>query len=157
MRCSAACEQVWNALIFYEQIGRRPPLPLRLLLPLPLRAEGSRSAAGDETRCVYDRGYLVKRMTRVAAPRYAGFIVVRQKIEIAHGIRLAGGSYRLRELDDGSTQIELETRYEGSLEPRWLWRRIEAAVCHAFHRHILRAIRREADEAEGASRRAALL
>jgi hypothetical protein len=141
MRCSATPTRVWDALLFYEQIRRRPPLLLRLLLPTPRRVEGGRATAGEESRCVYDRGFLIKRTTRVHSPSFYSFIVVRQRLEIPGGIRLSGGSYTLLPLEDGSTRIEVETRYLGFQRPRWLWRQIESAVCHAFHRHILRAIR----------------
>jgi len=129
--------------MFFEQIARRPPLYLRLLLPAPRRAEGRRSAVGDETRCVYEKGHLLKRVTEIAPGRRCGFEVVEQRLAIRGGIRLAGGSYTLRELPDGTTRVELETRYVASRRPRWLWRQIETAVCHAFHRHILSAMRRE--------------
>ncbi len=145
MRFFASPGQVWDGLMFYEQIERRPPLHLRLLLPAPMRAEGRRSAVGDETRCIYDKGHLLKRLTRIAPWRQCGFDIVEQNLAIGGGIRLTGGSYTLLELPGGSTRIELETRYVSSVRPRWLWRRIEAAVCHAFHRHILGAMRREVE------------
>ena len=145
MRFSASPGEVWDGLMFYEQIPRRPPLHLRLLLPVPMRAEGRRSAVGDETRCVYDKGHLLKRATGIDPWRHYAFDVVEQELAIGRGIRLTGGSYTLSELPGGSTRIELETRYVGSLRPRWLWRPIEAAVCHAFHRHILGAMRREVE------------
>ena len=129
--------------MFYEQIPFPPPLHLRLLLPTPMRAEGRWSAVGDETRCIYDKGHLLKRVTRIDPWRRYGFDVVEQKLAIGSGIRLTGGSYTLLALPDGSTRIGLETRYVSSVRPRWLGRRVEAAVCHAFHRHILGAMRRE--------------
>ena len=129
--------------MFYEQIPRRPPLHLRLLLPGPMRAVGRRSVVGDETLCVYDRGHLLKRVTRIEPRHHYGFDVVEQDLAIGRGVRLAGGSYTLRELPDGSTRIGLETLYVSPGRPRWLWGRVEAAVCHAFHRHILGAMRRE--------------
>lgn len=145
MKFSVSPGDAWDGLIFYEQIARQPPLHLRLLLPAPLRAEGRRSVVGDETRCVYEGGHLVKRVTRIDPRLHCGFDVVEQELAIGGGIRLTGGGYALRELPDGSTRIELETRYVSSRRPRWLWRRIEAAVCHAFHRHILGAMRREVE------------
>jgi hypothetical protein len=145
MRFLASPGEVWDGLMFYEQIPRRPPLHLRQLLPAPMRAEGRRSAVGDETRCVYDKGYLLKRATRIDPWRHYGFDVVEQELAIGRGIRLTGGSYTLLELPDGSTRIWLETGYVSSVRPRWLWRPIEAAVCHAFHRHILGAMRREVE------------
>jgi hypothetical protein len=143
MRFPASSRRAWDGLMFFEQIARRPPLYLRLLLPAPVRAEGRRSAVGDQTRCVYENGHLLKRLTEVIPERRCGFEVVEQRLAIRGGIRLAGGSYTLSGLPDGSTRVELETRYVALQRPRWLWRRIETAVCHAFHRHILGAMRRE--------------
>jgi hypothetical protein len=149
MRFSASPGQVWDGLMFYEQIPSRPPVHLRLLLPAPMRAEGRRAAIGDETRCVYDKGHLLKRVTRIDPWRHYGFDVVEQELSIPGGILLTGGSYTLFELPDGSTRIELETRCVGSVRPRWLWRRIEAAFCHEFHRHILGAMRSEVESPRG--------
>ncbi|HXJ83026.1 MAG TPA: hypothetical protein VMS64_30600 [Candidatus Methylomirabilis sp.] len=148
MKCSAPIERVWNALMFYEQIPHRPPLHLRLLLPVPLRAEGPRSAVGDETRCVYEGGHVVKRATRVDRWRSYRFDVVEQNLAIGGGIRLVSGEYRLSELPGGTTRIELETCYVGSRSPAWLWRAVEAIVCHLFHRHILGAIRQDVESAQ---------
>jgi hypothetical protein len=142
MRFRASPRQVWDRLTFYEQIRLSPPIYLRLLLPAPLRTEGRGAAVGDETKCVYDKGHLLKRVTRIDPWRHYGFDVVEQKLAVGRGIRLTGGSYTFLELPDGSTRIRLETRYVSSVRSLIL-RRIEAAVCHAFHRHILGAMRRE--------------
>jgi hypothetical protein len=141
MRIAAPVERIWDGLMFFEDIPRRPPLLLRLLLPAPIRAEGPRSAVGDETRCVYEGGSLLKRATRVDQRRHYAFEVAEQQLAVGAGIRLLGGGYTLRERPDGATGIELETRYLSPRRPAWLWRPIEAAVCHAFHRHILAAVR----------------
>jgi hypothetical protein len=155
VRFSASPGQVWNGLMYYEQIPYVPPLHLRLVLPAPVRTEGRRSSVGDETRCVYDRGHLLKRVTRIDPSRHYGFDVVEQDLAIGGGIRLMGGSYSLLELPDGSTRVSLETRYVGSTRPRWLARLVEAAVCHAFHRHILNAMRRQLESRGSEARLAA--
>jgi len=141
-RVRASAEEAWNSLMFYEEISGRPPLVVRLLLPEPLRTEGRAAAAGDETRCLYRGGHLVKRTTSVDRARRYCFQVVEQELSIGRGIRLVGGSYELEALSDGTTRLKIETRYVSPRRPRWLWKPIEAAVCHAFHRHILRAMRR---------------
>ncbi len=117
-----------------------------------MRVEGRRSHVGDETRCVYDTGYLLKRVTHVDPRRHYGFDVIQQELSIGAGIRLLGGSYDLLELPDGSTRVGLETRYVNSLRPRWLRRRVEAAVCRAFHRHILGTMRREMESRRSPAR-----
>lgn len=145
MRFAAKSERVWDGLIFFEQIPDRPALHLRLLLPIPVRTEGRKSNVGDEVRCVYQFGSLLKRVTRVDLGRHYGFDIVEQDLAIGGGIRLSGGSYTLRALPDGSTEVEVETRYVSRRRPHWLWSRVEAAVCHGFHRHILNAMKRDAE------------
>jgi len=144
MKFAASPEQAWDRLLFYEQIAERPPLHLRLLLPLPIRTEGRKSRVGDDTRCVYAGGHLLKRVTRIDRGRRYEFEVVEQHLTIGGGMRLVGGSYTLRDLPDGHAEVALETRYLSPKHPRWLWEPIEAAVCHAFHRHILGTMRRNA-------------
>jgi hypothetical protein len=134
-------DAVWDHLMFYEEIRERPPLYLRLLLPVPLRTEGRKSRVGDEAKCVYASGYLVKRVTRLDHGRCYEFDVAEQALRIGGSMRLQSGSYTLRALPDGRTSVMLETRYASAKRPQWLWRRIEALVCHAFHRYILSVIR----------------
>lgn len=140
---AAPPERVWSWLTYYEQIEERPPLVLRLLLPVPTRTEGKKSRVGDVARCLYNRGHLVKRVTAVESGRRLAFDVVEQALLVGRGLSLSGGAYGLREVARG-TEITLSTRYVSVRGPRWLWKPIEAAVCHAFHRHILRAMRRSA-------------
>ena len=148
MKFAASPEQAWGELIFYEQIAERPPLHLRLLLPLPIRTEGRKSEVGDDARCVYEGGHLLKRVTRIDRGRRYEFEVVEQDLTVGGGMRLLGGGYTLRELPDGRAEVALETRYVSPKHPRWLWKPIEAAVCHTFHRHILGTMRRNAESCD---------
>ena len=134
--------QVWRRLMYYEQIEERPPLHLRVLLPVPVKTVGRKSQVGDVARCEYEKGHLVKRVTRVDEGRCYAFEIVEQALEVGGGMRLSGGEYALREIP-GGTEVTLSTRYQSRRRPRWLWRPIEAAVCHSFHRHILRSMRKE--------------
>jgi len=143
----AAPQKLWERLLFYEQIDEPPPLHLRLLLPVPIETVGKKTEVGDEARCLYRGGHLVKRVTALEAPRRYAFEVVEQELEVGGGMRLSGGEYVLRELEPGRTELEVTTRYSSPKAPRWLWEPIEQAVCHSFHRHILNAMRREAEAA----------
>ncbi|HVY62506.1 MAG TPA: SRPBCC family protein [Planctomycetota bacterium] len=143
---AAPPERAWETLMFYEQLDERPPFYLRLLLPVPIRTEGRKSEVGDEALCLYEGGHLVKRVTEVARGRHYGFDVVEQKLAVGGGMRLQGGAYTLAPVADGAgTEMVAVTRYASPRRPRWLWRRVEAFVCHLFHRHILAAMRREAE------------
>ncbi len=151
MTFAASPAQAWHGLMFYEQIAERPPLHLRLLLPRPIRTEGRKSQVGDDARCLYVGGHLLKRVTRIDGGRYYEFAVVEQNLAIGGRMRLRGGAYTLRELPDGCTEVVLTTRYFSPNRPRWLWQPIEAAVCHAFHRYILGAIQRRVEPQDRAS------
>ena len=141
--------RVWESLMFFEQIERRPPLLLRLLLPAPLKTIGRKSEVGDEAACLYEGGRLIKRVTRVERGRLYEFSVARQELRFGGGIALEGGSYSLRALAGGRCELAAETRYRGARGPRLFWEPIEKFVCHAFHRYILSAI---GAAAEGAGR-----
>lgn len=130
-------QRLWETLMFYEQIPSRPPLMLRWLLPVPLGTEGRKSQVGDEALCRYERGHLVKRVTLVEPGRRYAFEVTEQELDLGGGMRLMGGEYALKALDDGATEITLVTRYTGQRRPRWFWRPVEATVGHMFHRYIL--------------------
>jgi len=147
----ASPAQVWNALRFYEQLAERPSWLLRALLPTPLRTDLRPWEAGVETRCLYEDGFVVKRLTHVEPPSRCEFEVVLQRLEIGRGIRLAGGLYGLSETPGRGTRLELQTRFESAARPREFWRPIEAAVCRIFHRHILASLRRELEREVKAS------
>jgi hypothetical protein len=145
MAFAAPATRVWNGLLFYEQIDERPPLYLRVLLPVPIGTEKTSSAVGTRVLCSYEGGHLVKRITEIDPRRHYGFDVVEQTLAIGGGLTLSGGGYSLRELPDGHTEVAVTTRYTGGRRPGWLWKPIEAAVCHLFHRHLLAAMRRKVE------------
>ena len=145
MAFAAPPERVWNGLMFYEQIDERPPLHLRLLLPVPIGTEKADPIVGAVVRCSYEGGHLLKRITELNPKRHYGFDVVEQTVAIGGGLSLSGGGYTLRELPGGHTEVAVTTRYVGGRRPSWFWKPVEAAVCHLFHRHLLAAMRRNVE------------
>lgn len=137
---------VWQGLMFYEEVGGRPPLHLRLLLPVPIRTEGKISEVGDEALCVYEEGHLLKRLTRIAPGDLYEFEVAEQALSVGGGMRLSGGRYSLSGLSDGQTEVSVETRYRSTKWPRWFWKPIEKVVCHIFHRYLLNSMRKKIEE-----------
>ena len=135
----ASCEAVWEALLFFEEINESLPFLLRALLPRPIGTDGCKSEVGAEVKCRYVGGHLLKRVTRVIHGRSYSFEIVEQNLGLT-GVRLLGGDYVLGRITTSQTRVALATRYESSNRPRWLCARLEAAVCHSFHRHILGAM-----------------
>jgi hypothetical protein len=134
--------------MFYESIEQPPPFYLQLMLPRPISTQGAKSAVGDQAICLYEGGRLLKRVTQIDHCRLYEFSVIEQHLVVGRGVRLCGGSYALRGLSMGRTELSITTRYSSGNRPRWLVRPIERWVCHVFHRHLLRSIKTKA-EAQG--------
>lgn len=136
----AAPGEVWSALMFYEEIAGDRPFLLRRFLPTPIATEGCKSTIGGEVKCRYVGGHLVKRATHIIQERNYSFEVVEQNLTL-RGIRLLGGNYTLHVQSEDCTRVALATHYTSLNCPRWVFGRLEAAVCHSFHRYILSAMR----------------
>lgn len=136
----AAADAVWDALMFYEEIAEDRPFLLRHFLPIPIGTQGCKSEVGSDVKCQYVGGHLLKRVTRIIRGNHYAFEVVEQNIALGR-IRLLGGDYSLRMLSKDRTRVALATHYASPNSPRWLFGRLEAAVCHSFHRYILSGMR----------------
>ncbi|MGE5207711.1 MAG: hypothetical protein ACM3KL_00115 [Alphaproteobacteria bacterium] len=135
----ATPDAVWDALMFYEEIAESRPFLLRRFLPTPIGTQGSKSQVGSDVKCQYVGGHLLKRVIRVVPAHNYAFEIAEQDLALG-GIRLMGGNYTLRVLSLDCTRVALTTHYASPHRPRWLFGRLEAAVCHSFHRYILSAM-----------------
>ena len=135
----------WDGIVFYEQVDYPPPLLLRLALPKPIRAEGRNDYVGAEQKCIYDRGYILKQITRRDPPRVLAFDVTSQHVHFEHDVELLDGAFLLDPMPDHRTRVTLVTRYQRLLRPDWLWRPMERAVVRSLHGHVLRGMRSKAE------------
>lgn len=126
--------------MFYEEVPKTRPFILRRFLPTPIGTEGCKSEVGGEVKCRYVDGHLLKRVTHIVRGHNYAFEIIEQNLALG-GIRLLGGEYTFCKLSEDRTRVALATRYASPNYPRWLFRRVEAAVCHSFHHYILNAMR----------------
>lgn len=140
IRLGASPETAWNCIMFYEEVPGRPPLPLRAVMPYPLRTEGQKNGIGAIVLCLYQGGNLVKRITAVDPPRFMQFQVLEQCLGIEGCVRAESGSYEICQNDDHS-DVVLTTLYKAYLRPRWLWRPLEKLLTGQLHRHVLSGMR----------------
>jgi hypothetical protein len=136
----ASPQIVWDRMLSYEEVPKRPPLILRALLPVPLRTEGDKTRVGEDVQCLYGEGDLVKQITAVQPPHLLEFDVNEQHLGIEGCVLAIGGSYRI-EPSGSDTEIILTTNYYAYLQPRFIWCPLEAFLAHRFHRHILEGMR----------------
>ena len=138
----ATPQEAWQAVMFYEEVEHDPPWLLRLALPKPVRSVGNKQREGEIVRCFYDRGYLVKRISRREEGRLLAFDLIEQKLHFERDVTLLGGSFEIIPTGDGRSRIVLTTRYERHLSPAWIWQPIENEVVHTLHEHVLEGMRR---------------
>jgi hypothetical protein len=136
--------QVWDSLVFYEEVRHEPPLLARIGLPHPLYTSGEIVAVGDTTKCVYNKGYLVKRITEYRPGELLSFEVVEQQGIEDRSVRLVSGSFEFERIAHGRTRVTLTTVYEPLLSARPVWRPFEIKIARALHDHVLTGIELEA-------------
>jgi hypothetical protein len=146
MHFEAGPEATWNVLMFYEEVSGRPPFPLNIFMPDPVRTEGGKHSVGDRVRCIYQGGDLVKRITCVDPPHLIRFEVIGQSLGIEGCVIANCGSYELVPSGTG-TDVVATTRYYAYLHPRWIWRPIEELMTAQLHRHVLNGMRAAANQA----------
>jgi hypothetical protein len=129
-------DEVWQRMMFYEEVPRRPPLLLRIFLPSPISTQSIDKEVGSIVECSYSRGGLAKRITVLERPRLVRFDVLEQRLGIERCLRTVAGSYEFSAAASG-TAVRLTTQYRGHLRPRRLWVPVERLLAHQLHRHIL--------------------
>lgn len=138
-RVAGRPEQIWDRIMFYEDVPGRPAFPLRALLPAPVRTDGDKSRVGATVRCAYTDGALAKRITAAEAPHLLQFDVIEQRLGIEGCLLTRGGSYQIHGGGDAS-DVVLTTNYQAYLRPRSFWRPLERLLVGQLHSHILRGI-----------------
>lgn len=137
--------EAWKAIMFYEQVQHDPPWLLQLALPKPIYSEGNKHRVGEIVRCYYDRGHLVKRISRRTPGRLLAFDVIEQKLHFERDVTLRDGAFEILPAPGDRATIVVTTRYQRHLGPRWLWRPVERKVVHTLHGHVLEGMRRHAE------------
>jgi hypothetical protein len=137
---NATRESVWNHIMFYEEVPGRPPFPLGVLLPHPVRTEGNKTVAGANICCTYGtKAGLVKYIVGVDPPHLLQFEVTEQRLGIEDCVVTVGGSYQIHYCGD-AVDVVLTTNYRTYLHPRWMWRPVEAFLIGQLHKHVLHSV-----------------
>ncbi len=137
---AAAPDELWDNLMFYENVPAEKPLLLRLGLPAPIRAEGPITSVGDVTRCLYNKGSITKQVTAIAPGKALAFDVTHQDVHFEHDVRLISGSFEFDPIAPGRTRITLVTTYQPLVSPRFWWRPLETIALHTLHDHVIDGI-----------------
>ena len=144
--------RVWDALLFFGDVKAEPPWLAEVGLPHAVRVEGNLGGVGDSRRCVYSKGYLVKKVTAWQPHQRLGFKVTAQHRVETRSAELKGGAFHLTPIANGTkTRLRLTTKYRPLLQARTIWSPLERATVHVLHKHVLRGVRRQLDHPKQAS------
>jgi hypothetical protein len=131
--------ELFSRIVFFEDVKAARPTLLRIALPRPIRTEGP-DRVGSVRRCVYDTGYILKRITAIEPDARYAFTVVKQ-VHVDDGVvRLLRGSFDLRSLSRHRTQITLRTVYAPKLSARVVWRPFEHVAIRRLHDYVIRSM-----------------
>ena len=131
-------EDVWETLMFFEDVGTTPPLLMRLALPRPLYSTGSMKQVGDRRVCVYTKGKLAKEIVKISENETLVFRIIEQEFEPS--VRLTSGQFLLEPMGNRRTKISLTTKYIPVHSPRFAWRWAEIAGAQTLHMHVINGI-----------------
>ncbi len=140
---NTSVNQFWNNFMFYEDTGEEAPFLFAIGFPKPIKTIGSRNKVGDITTCVYNKGYLIKKITKINNMSYKKllqFSVLEQKNIEDRSIQLIGGSVNAVSISSKQTSVHYKTTYQPKLTPRWVWRPFEVATVNALHKHITQKV-----------------
>jgi hypothetical protein len=138
-RLSCEAQRAWEKVCFYEHIATQPSLLLRTVLPVPLRTTGAYRKVGDVSRCMYsDGGYLTKKIVHLVGGQRIDFEIVEQSIRYAPSIVLKGGTIQIDSHDDGTSSVQMLTRYEVHKAARLIPRLFIDHVVSAMHKIVIR-------------------
>lgn len=137
LACDA--QRAWQKVCFYEHISRKPSWLLRAVLPTPQRTTGAYRQVGDVSRCQYsDGGYLAKTITRIVPGKQIDFEITEQTIRYHRQIVLKGGMIAIDSHADGTSSVQMLTRYELRFPTFGVARFFVNLVVAGMHRIVIR-------------------
>lgn len=145
---AAAPDRVWNSLMYYEEVTHPPPWILRIGLARPTATEGFSRRIGETKKCLYNKGWITKRVTAVDPNRALRFDVIEQHIGYERDVMLTHGTFELAALEGGKTRLTLSTTYRPLLGPRFAWAPAEHLAVRILHEYVGEGIALKAVEPE---------
>ncbi|MBU6413171.1 MAG: SRPBCC family protein [Planctomycetes bacterium] len=144
---AAEPDRVWDSLMYYEEVTHPPPWILRVGLARPTATEGWSRKVGETKKCLYNKGWITKRVTGVETNRTLTFDVIEQNIGYERDVRLTGGSFELEPMAGGGTRLVMKTAYRPLLGPRFGWAWAEHLAVGILHEYVGEGIAIRAGEA----------
>jgi len=150
----APAELVWQTVIAFPPIAKRPDGIFRLGFAYPLSAKISGSGAGAIRNCIFSTGSFVEPITEWKPPGLLAFDVTScpepmqefSPYRDFHARHLKNymvshhGEFRIQQ-DGAITILHGTTWYTHSISPQWYWGPISDYIIHCIHERVLTHIK----------------
>ncbi|MDG2012816.1 MAG: hypothetical protein P8J33_04890 [Pirellulaceae bacterium] len=136
-----APDEVWKAIIGFDQVKGTKPLLMRLGLPVPQSCTIHGSGIGTERICHFNSGFIRERVTRWQPPQHLEFTVEEVQLPGRHWLGFQGGTYELVKIDNRKTRITRTTIVTSTLRPGFYWRFFERLGTETEHNYILDSLK----------------
>jgi len=137
----ASPDEVWHAILTFDQVTGPQPLLMRLGLPIPQSCTMSGSGVGAERTCHFDSGFIRERVTRWQPPEHLEFAIEEVQLPGRHWLGFEGATYALDRIDDGKTKVTRTTTVTSTLRPAIYWRVFERLGTRTEHEYILASLK----------------
>ncbi|MGB0717599.1 MAG: SRPBCC family protein, partial [Phycisphaerae bacterium] len=156
---SAPPQVVWNHVVEFPDIPPPKNWVFRTGVAYPIGASIEGRGAGAIRRCRFSTGDFVEPITTWDSPHLLAFDVSECPIpmkelsfyEHVHPPHLDGsfvstsGQFKLRQLEDGRTELEGTTWYRHEMRPSWYWNLWTDFAIHTIHLRVLEHVKLHAE------------
>ena len=139
----AARDEVWYAIIEFDQVTGPKPLLMQMGLPIPESCTTRGSGVGAERICHFNSGFIRERVTLWHPPQRLELDVEEVQLPGRHWLGFQGATYTLDKIDTGETRVTRTTIVTSTLRPAFYWRFFERLGTEAEHDYILESLKSE--------------
>ena len=144
----SAREDVWKAMLEFDQVDGTKPFLLHIGLPVPQSCTMSGRAVGSKRVCHFDSGFIRERITRWQPPEALEFDVEEVQLPGRRWLGFVSATYALNGIAKGKTEITRTTIVTSTLGPACYWRFFEHMGTQAEHDYILQSLKSKCESVD---------
>jgi hypothetical protein len=137
----AGPEEVWDAIIEFDDVDGPKPLLMRMGLPIPQSCSISGFGVGSERTCRFSSGFIRERVTLWDPPHRLELDVDEVQLPGRHWLGFQRATYTLERRGAGDTKITRTTTVTSTLRPAFYWRFFERLGTETEHDFILNSLK----------------
>lgn len=140
----ATPEDVWDAMIEFDQVEGPQPWLMQIGLPIPQSCSTSGHGVGAERTCRFNSGSIRERVTVWDRPHRLELDIEDVQLPGRHWLGFLQATYTLEEISVRQTRVTRTTTVTSTLSPAFYWRYFEGVGTTTEHDYILHSLKMKA-------------